>query len=303
MNQPSAELKPCPRCNFKQGETKPYIVSVVGSNWFAKCPMCKIGLCEDLGLKAFNEKHEAVEAWNTHLIDKSEPIPGEYSPGQLLDFEHFEDLTLDQVNELSDRFDIYPKGTVARLTYQLDGFKSQYITDAENIEKLQTEVDRLRGGLEKATTLTDETIDERNEALKEVDRLKGDLESSDRTSEERRLELRKMLEESGVVFKKPEAVGCGKTLKDAEGRVIKFNELDGVKAMVCNPKHLCPDCQAKANNPVIPDSSAIEQVGRASKRVQLPEVPDSDCLASLSVWTKHAETFMLAVKAHLDGGQ
>lgn len=63
-------VKKCPMCRFEQTEDSKYIISVVGSNWFAKCPRCNIGICGDRGtehvmkLKPFDEKIDAIKAWN-----------------------------------------------------------------------------------------------------------------------------------------------------------------------------------------------------------------------------------------------
>lgn len=148
-----------------------------------------------------------------HLIDKADPVSGGVT------LPEFEKYFLDEGYVATyNHFDIYHKGTVARLQAEVERLSS---LDDENVnlfnkaEQLQAEVDRLKAlnpqGLDFSIAETAKTTDELMQKLN---------------------------------AKKPEAMGCGNYFVDG-----------GIYSNCGTNGSTCPDCRAKTNHPEKPDSS------------------------------------------------
>jgi hypothetical protein len=172
-----------------------------------------------------------------HLIDKSAPIPGAVSVAEMRKMFFEYDAAQDSdIQEYIDTLDIYPKGTVARLTGEVEKWKRNsvqlhnetlelHLVESETVKKLQAEVEQLKGELNTAEKVQSNYIEQCKSHYDEIQRLNGN--------------------------KTPDAVGCGKEFN------IETYKTIGRTYLICGKdQNLCPDCQAKA------------------KRVQLPEVPE-----------------------------
>ncbi len=105
-----------------------------------------------------------------HLIDKSEPIPGAVSADALLDI-----YTVCQnsglfVSSILNRFDIFPKGTVARLTEAVNFWKDEERKAQAEVDRLTDELEIMRGCDKDNESLADDLF--RLEANHESLRLK-----------------------------------------------------------------------------------------------------------------------------------
>ena len=232
-----------------------------------------------------------------HLIDKTEPIPGAVSEEELNKF-----LNTNGFNQIPDEFDLYPKGTVARLTGELEIMRG---CDKDN-ESLAEDLFRMESNHEKLLLKWSDEVTKREALEAEVDRIKEESGWDKSKLTSAFAQIKRIQGDN-----KPEAVGCGREF------TYKYTPANQWKMPVCGEwGHICSDCQAKAlekaaesapelyqpGGPLARLDPPIEQVGRASKRVQLPDVPTVEAF-SKHEWREYMVYFCQAVKAHLEGGK
>jgi len=268
-----------------------------------------------------------------HLIDKTEPVSGVVTAAELLDLVKGGKYTEVIVKTIHDTFDVYPKGTVSRLEGEAEKMCEEWSKKQNECNKLQAEVDRLKEQLEIGKTNFNAKVETIHKLHGEIDQLKEII----KIAESQKTALSKKPEAVGCgkykplvgwgwgtcgeygkcidcqakeriatteqriekVLQKTEAVGCG-----GSGIVRIEESIPKEYAQKLGKCSGCHDCQAKAKVSTVSDwlnlgKTPIEQVGRAYKRVELPEVPENMNYNELE-WSLKVEKFLQAVKDRLE---
>lgn len=211
-----------------------------------------------------------------YLIDKEEPIPGAVSKAALKHYRTLKNRSgFFEVEKMADDFDIYPKGTVARLMGEVEGLKkvidqiTNHSESQQKVKELQAEIDRLR--VNQKPHDYDLLVEEYRRSSSEFNRLNSEI---DRLKVKCNTYAKRIVNDGAddVAWEitegqqKPKAVGCGKMFNVKEYTYIP-----------CTFHNLCPDCQAKQKKQVIGKDYLGNEITKSS--IKVFKVSEDDILS------------------------